>query len=70
MPLIIFPFAIFERRFNAERVQSIGGGFWGELSDFNYVWLKNKIDSIKGLKENVSKIRDTFKKYEGGANSI
>lgn len=39
-PLIVFPGPVFERRFNAERVQASGAGRFGEIPDFNRLWLE------------------------------
>ncbi|HPP04986.1 MAG TPA: glycosyltransferase [Spirochaetota bacterium] len=63
VPLIVFPGAIFERRFNAERVEALKCGFIGELSDFNAKWLYEKISAIEGL--NIKAIQESFKKYKG-----
>ncbi|MPN60841.1 hypothetical protein SDC9_208574 [bioreactor metagenome] len=45
VPLLIFPGPIFERRFNARKVQENGAGFMGELPDFNAEWLKEKMSA-------------------------
>lgn len=39
IPLLIFPGAIFERRFNARMVELAGAGHFGELPQFNEAWL-------------------------------
>ncbi|MBN1438524.1 MAG: hypothetical protein JW929_03865 [Anaerolineales bacterium] len=39
VPLLLFPGPIFERRFNAERVQAAGAGRFGEAPDFNARWI-------------------------------
>lgn len=43
VPLLIFPGPIFERRFNAERVQAAGAGKMGEIDDFNADWLNQAL---------------------------
>lgn len=40
VPLLVFPGPIFERRFNARKVQEAGAGRMGELTDFNVEWLR------------------------------
>jgi UDP:flavonoid glycosyltransferase YjiC (YdhE family) len=40
VPLLIFPGPIFERRFNASKVQDVGAGRMGELTDFNEAWIQ------------------------------
>jgi len=39
VPLIIFPGPIFERRYNAQKVQDAGAGVVGELDEFTPEWL-------------------------------
>jgi len=38
VPLLVFPGPIFERRFNARKVQAAGAGRMGELTDFTPAW--------------------------------
>jgi UDP:flavonoid glycosyltransferase YjiC (YdhE family) len=40
VPLVVFPGPIFERRFNARKIQESGAGVMGELTDFNVDWLQ------------------------------
>jgi UDP:flavonoid glycosyltransferase YjiC (YdhE family) len=40
VPLILFPGPIFERRFNAAKVERAGAGKMGELDQFSAQWLK------------------------------
>ena len=39
VPVLIFPGPIFERRYNARKVQEAGAGFWGEIDRFTTEWL-------------------------------
>ena len=61
VPLMVFPGPIFERRFNARKVQSTGAGSMGELPDFNAFWIKNAMqyqqDKARHAQELGSKIR-------------
>jgi hypothetical protein len=41
VPLLIFPGAIFERRFNARKVVENGAGLMGESNEFTVDWLKH-----------------------------
>jgi UDP:flavonoid glycosyltransferase YjiC (YdhE family) len=43
VPLLIFPGPIFERRFNARKVQEAGAGRMGEIDDFNPDWLRRAL---------------------------
>jgi hypothetical protein len=40
VPLIIFPGPIFERRYNAKKVELNGAGFMGEANEFTKEWLQ------------------------------
>ncbi len=40
VPLIIFPGPIFERRFNAQKVEAAQAGLMGEVNQFTPVWLR------------------------------
>ncbi len=39
VPLLIFPGPIFERRFNARKIQAAGAGLMGEANEFTREWL-------------------------------
>ena len=43
VPVLVFPGPIFERRFNARKVQEAGAGRWGEVTDFNVAWLQQSL---------------------------
>jgi hypothetical protein len=43
VPLVVFPGPIFERRFNAAKVQESGADRWGELPDFNAEWIADAL---------------------------
>jgi UDP:flavonoid glycosyltransferase YjiC (YdhE family) len=40
VPLLIFPSAIFERRYNAQKVEQAGAGRMGEVDQFTVEWLR------------------------------
>ncbi len=63
VPLIIFPGAIFERRFNAQKVAEAKGGYMGELADFNEKWITEKIKNLNKLDAN--RLKKEFHKYHG-----
>jgi len=44
VPLLIFPGPIFERRYNAKKVEEAGAGRMGELTDFNSGWLRTSLE--------------------------
>jgi UDP:flavonoid glycosyltransferase YjiC (YdhE family) len=43
VPLLIFPGAIFERRYNAEKIVGAGAGYMGEKPDFNVAWIQERM---------------------------
>ena len=47
VPLILFPGPIFERRFNAAKVEGAGAGKMGELDQFSPQWLKDVMNNQK-----------------------
>ena len=44
VPLLIFPGPIFERRYNAKKVEEAGAGRMGELTDCNSGWLRTSLE--------------------------
>jgi UDP:flavonoid glycosyltransferase YjiC (YdhE family) len=44
VPLLIFPGAIFERRYNAQKVEQVGAGRMGEADQFTVEWLRAMLD--------------------------
>jgi UDP:flavonoid glycosyltransferase YjiC (YdhE family) len=43
VPLLVFPGPIFERRFNASKVQMAGAGLMGEVDQFTPEWLRTAL---------------------------
>jgi len=68
VPLIIFPGPIFERRYNAQKVERAGAGVMGELDQFSPDWLEGVMQHQKAYAE---KARDLKKKILslGGAHA-
>jgi hypothetical protein len=44
VPLLMFPGPVFERRFNARKVQAAGAGCMGELPDFTPQWIQSALE--------------------------
>ncbi len=65
VPLIMFPGPIFERRYNAQQVESLRCGYMGELSDFNAEWLRKKLREITKLEKNIHSVQKEFQRYNG-----
>lgn len=49
VPLLIFPGAVFERRFNAHMVEQSGSGFMGESDEFTVSWIQDKMKHYNDL---------------------
>lgn len=65
----MFPGAIFERRYNAKQVEREGGGFMGELSNFNRAWIRAKIDQLESLRSSLSRIQGEFHALKGARSA-
>jgi len=55
VPTIIFPGAMFERRFNAKMVVRQNAGAFGELSDFRADWFESVFARRDELKKNAQR---------------
>ena len=70
VPLIIFPGPIFERRFNARMVHKSGAGIFGELPDFNTIWLKKIIDNREPYANKAKELGEKILSYNGAETAI
>lgn len=64
-PLLLFPGGIFERRHNSRMTEKAGGGYFGELSNFNEEWIRDKMSRREELSGSLEKIQERFKSYSG-----
>ncbi len=65
VPILCFPGAIFERRYNAEMVMKNGAGMMGESSDFNPRWIRGCYDRREEFAPGVRKLREDFSRFSG-----
>jgi len=70
VPLLCFPGAIFERRYNAEMVMKNGAGMMGEASDFNPEWIRAHYDKRQDFAEGVRKLKGDFLRYHGAPYAV
>lgn len=70
VPLLIFPGPIFERRFNARKVQENGAGFMGELPDFNAEWLRKKMAEQRDRASEAAVLGEKIGSYGGAEAAI
>lgn len=70
VPVLAFPGAIFERRYNAEMLMKTGAGMMGETADFNPGWIRTQYERREDFKSGVQKLRKDFSHYSGTANAV
>lgn len=70
VPLIIFPGPIFERRFNARKVQRAGAGIVGEVSQFTAGWLKKTMEKLGECVSPAAQLGERIRSYGGAAAAI
>ena len=68
MPLVVFPGPIFERRFNAQKVQENGAGWMGESNQFTVEWINEKLSTHAACQEKARRLGDRICSY-GGADA-
>lgn len=70
VPLILFPGPIFERRWNAEKVQRSGAGVMGELPDFSADWLREVLSRRKRYEAKAVELRNRLKELGGVSSAL
>jgi UDP:flavonoid glycosyltransferase YjiC (YdhE family) len=70
VPLLCFPGAIFERRYNAEMVMKNGAGMMGESSDFNPAWIRRQYERRHEFAPGVTRLRGDFAHYSGAPFAV
>jgi UDP:flavonoid glycosyltransferase YjiC (YdhE family) len=70
VPLMIFPGSIFERRFNAGKVQSAGAGWMGEVDEFNLEWLRASLASYPICVPQAARLGHVIRSYGGAPAAV
>jgi UDP:flavonoid glycosyltransferase YjiC (YdhE family) len=70
VPLMIFPGPIFERRFNAGKVQSAGAGWMGEVDEFNLDWLRASLASYPICVPQAARLGHVIRSYGGAPAAV
>jgi len=70
VPLIIFPGPIFERRFNAQRVQQLGAGMMGEVDQFRPDWIHSVFTERESMAVQAQKLGSSIQSYGGAKAAI
>lgn len=65
VPLVIFPGNIWERRYNAKKIQQAGAGKMGEVKDFNPQWISNICGNPEPYREHSARLGAALKKTGG-----
>jgi UDP:flavonoid glycosyltransferase YjiC (YdhE family) len=70
VPLLIFPGAIFERRFNARKVQEAGAGLMGESNEFTGDWLKSALKTQAACARNAQRLGERIRSFGGAPVAV
>jgi UDP:flavonoid glycosyltransferase YjiC (YdhE family) len=70
VPLLIFPGAIFERRYNARKVEQAGAGRLGEVDRFTVEWLRESLACQVACAAQAAALGERIRSYGGAAAAI
>jgi UDP:flavonoid glycosyltransferase YjiC (YdhE family) len=70
VPLLIFPGAIFERRYNAQKVEQAGAGLMGEIDQFTVEWLRVALGRQPQCADRARALGKRIRSYGGAAAAV
>ncbi|NOZ28563.1 MAG: hypothetical protein GXP39_11000 [Chloroflexi bacterium] len=70
VPLLIFPGPIFERRYNARKVEEAGAGFMGEVNEFTVAWLRSSFTRQAECASRAAILGERIRAYGGAPAAI
>lgn len=70
VPLLIFPGPIFERRYNARKVQEAGAGRMGELPNFTPAWLTAVLADQAQMAQAAVRLGTRIRAYGGAPQAV
>ncbi len=70
VPLVIFPGPIFERRYNARKVEAAGAGLMGEVDEFNADWLRRAFARQAECASKAVVLGERIRSYGGAAAAV
>ncbi|HJW90334.1 MAG TPA: nucleotide disphospho-sugar-binding domain-containing protein [Anaerolineales bacterium] len=70
VPLILFPGPIFERRYNARKVQENGAGIMGEVDQFTPAWLQQAFTQRAGYADAAARLGDRMRSFGGAQAAV
>lgn len=70
VPTIIFPGAMFERRWNADMILKQGAGTKGEISQFTKPWFESQLKTLGTMKANAVRLKEIIDSYPGPGGAV
>jgi UDP:flavonoid glycosyltransferase YjiC (YdhE family) len=70
VPLLIFPGPIFERRYNAQKVEQAGAGRMGEVDQFTVEWLRASLERQSESAAGAVMLGKRIRSYGGAAAAV
>lgn len=70
VPLLMFPGAIFERRYNARKVQAAEGGRMGEIDQFSVEWLKPALAEPSEFEAGTARLSESIRSQGGAQTAV
>ena len=70
VPLIIFPGPIFERRYNARKVEEAGAGLMGEVNEFTVEWLQASFEHQRKYASQAAALGERIRSYGGASAAL
>jgi UDP:flavonoid glycosyltransferase YjiC (YdhE family) len=70
VPLLIFPGPIFERRFNARKLQAAGAGLMGETNDFTPEWIHTALEKQAACAERAKELGEKIRLCGGATAAV
>jgi UDP:flavonoid glycosyltransferase YjiC (YdhE family) len=70
VPLLVFPGAIFERRYNAQKVEQAGAGRMGEINEFTVEWLRASLERQSAYATGAIALGKHIRSYGGATAAV
>lgn len=70
VPLVIFPGPIWERRYNAQKVEQAGAGLMGEVDQFTMQWLRAALERQPKCAAQATVLGERIRSYGGAAAAV
>ena len=70
VPLIVFPGPIWERRYNAQKVDQAGAGLMGEVNQFTVEWLQTSLGDRSKCAAGAMALSKRIRSYGGATAAV